>query len=1034
MKFRSLSRRRIPLLAAIAGIVAAPLILATVLSHFISSESLRQYLERQMNSRMKEYTFQIARAYFHPLSFSLDLDDLILIQDRHPFPPVAHLRRIHASVHWYELWRGKLVANFRFDHPAIHIDVNNIDEEKQSKVPFGKKGWQDAIQSIYPLKINRLTIRDGEITYVSAKPYNPLHAHGINLSARNIRNLEDAFQPYPSPIQGEGILFDSGRFSLDGRANFLQKPFAGFRGRFALSNIDLIYFNPLLIDHNLVVRKNGYLYAKGTWENAPRLTNLDIEELLLKEIGIDYLNLPERVIAEREEVKRAVKAAAGLRNKTETKIRVHKIEILDAAFGYEDKTLRPTVRLHIDHTNLALKNISNQYADGPGSFRLDGKFMGEAGIVVQGDYWMEKSRLTGEVDLERVSLSHFLPYLQKERNLRILGGSLSLAGNLDYAPRSSNFVVKQADLDDLDVEYLHLPDTVQKEKDRVDRARKSAKNLTNNAEKKFKIESANIRGARFAYEDKTAKPGYRFSIDHTNLSLRNISNQYADGPGSFRLDGKFMGEAGIAVHGEYWMEKSRLNGGVELERVSLSDFAPFLEKERNLQVRRGVVSLAGTLEYSPRDSALDIQRAEIEGLKIDYVHRRETSKKEREKARKVLKTSKGLVNRSTRKIKIESANIKDACFGYEDKEARPSFRLSLDHTNLSLQNISNQYADGPGIVRLDGKFMGTGSVDLEGSYWLETNRLESKFAFDQISLVPLTPFLARDQNLRVTKGIVSARGSLDYSPRKSDLVVDLAHINGLRVDYVHSPSTAAKEGEKFRKVTRSAQRASNRSDQKFQLDLVRLEDCVFAYTDRTAAPHYELFLDGAHGELVNLSNQRSEGLSHLDLEGKFMGSGKTTIRGTFLSETNRPDLDLRIAIEGTQMAAMTDLFQAYGKFDVKSGLFSFYSELKIRGTEMEGYAKPFLKDMEVYERDPAKRGDLGHWIYIKAVSGISKALKNRHREVATRARISGSFSNPEIDLVEVIGNLIRNALIEAIAPGLEGRGGESRSVSSGKRG
>ncbi|WP_018291704.1 DUF748 domain-containing protein [Verrucomicrobium sp. 3C] len=1032
MRFHTLYKHRVPLLALIAVIFAAPLLLATVFSHFISSETLRAYLERQMNSHLKEYTVRVGRAYFHPLSFSLDLDELLLMQDSHPFPPVAHLKRIHASVHWYEIWRGKLVASFRFEHPALNIDVNNINEERKSKVPLGKKGWQDAIQSIYPLKINLLTIRDGEITYVNVKPYKPLHAHAINLTAKNIRNTLRVFQAYPSPVQGEGVIFDSGTFALDGRANFLQQPFAGFQGRFTLANIDLIYFNPLLIDKNLLVRKDGFLYVKGTLENAPRKTDLDIEEILLKEIGIDYLNLPERVVAERETVKRAMKAAAGLRNKTETKIRLRKVEISDATFGYEDKTIQPSVRFSIEHTNLSLRNISNQYADGAGSFRLDGKFMGQSGIAIHGDYWLEKNRLKGEIDLQRIFLSHFLPYLEKERNLRIRSGAISLAGNVDYAPSSSHLEVKQADIDDLNVDYLHLPETVQREKERAERVEKSAKNLTNNAEKTFKIDSANIRGARFSYEDRTAKPGFRFYIDQTNISLKNVSNQFADGPGDFELDGKFMGEAGIAIHGDYWMEKKRLIGGVNLERVSLAYFTPFLEKEQNFRVRSGVVSVAGKVDYSPHDSDLDIQQAEIEGLKIDYVHRRETAKKEKEKVGKALKSSKSLVNNSTKKIKIESVKVKDACFVYEDKEARPNFRLSLDQTNLSLQNISNQFADGPATVQLDGKFMGSGSVDLEGSYLLEKSQLASKFSLEEISLLPLSPFLARDPNLKVRKGIVSASGSLNYSARKSDLVVDRANIQGLRVDYVHLRSTAAKEKEKFRKVTRSVQRESNRSDQKFKIDLVKLEDCVFAYTDQATDPPYELFLSGAHGQLVNLSNQRAEGLSHLDLQGKFMGTGNTEIRSTFLSETKRPDLNLWIAIDRTQMAVMSDFFKAYGKFDVKSGLFSFYSALKIRGAEMDGYAKPFLKDMEVYEKDPAKRSDFGHWIYLKTVSGVTKVLKNSHREVATKTRISGSLSNPSVDVMQAVGNLIRNALLEAITPGFEEEKGSGRALSSGR--
>ncbi|MGD9897160.1 MAG: DUF748 domain-containing protein [Candidatus Methylacidiphilaceae bacterium] len=1021
MRFHSLPKHRIPLLAGVAAIVAAPLLLATILSYFISSEALRSYLERQMNGHLKEYKFQIARAYFHPLSFSLDVDDLILIQESHPFPPVAHLRRIRARVHWYELWRGKLVANFQFDHPVFHIDRNNIDEERRSKVPFGKKGWQDAIQSIYPLKINLLTVRDGEIAYVNVQPYKPLIVRGINLSAKNIRNIRDPTRPYPSTVRGEGIIFDSGKFSVDGRANFLQKPFAGFQGRFTLSNIDLIYFNPLLIDKNLVVRKNGFLFAKGTLENAPRRTTLDIEEILLKEIGVDYLNLPETLLAERERVKRAMQAAAGFRNKAETKIRVRKVEISDAAFGYEDKTLKPSVRLYIDRTNLSLRNISNQYGDGPGSFRLDGKFMGQAGIVFHGDYWLESNRVKGGVELQHVPLSHFLPYLQKEQNLRLRAGTISLAGDLDYAPRSSDFAIKQADIDDLNLEYLHLPETVQREKERADRLRKSSKNLTNNRERKFRIESANIRGAHFAYEDRTAKPGFRFYVDQTNLSLKNLSNQYADGPGSLRLDGKFMGQGEIALHGDYWLEKNRVKGQIDLERIPLSCFGPFLEKEQNLRVREGAVSLAGAVDYSPTYSDFDVERAEIEGLKMDYVHRPDTAKREQQKAAKVLRTSKSLINHSSKKIKIESAQIKDAWLGYEDKTARPSYRFYLDHANISVRNFSNQFSDGPGRVSLDGSFMGTGGVNVEGSYWLQTNRLESRFDLEKISLSDFSPFLTRDKNLKVRGGVVSASGRLDYAHRSTELEVERADVRGLTVDYCRWPTTSRKENKGAAKPARWAKASGGERDNKFRIDDAGLEECAFAYRDEATHPRYDLFVNQVKGKLTDFGNQRAEGSSRLDLRGKFMGTGETLIRGTSLGGTKRPDIDLQVAIQGTEMAAMSDLFKAYGKFDVKSGLFSFYSELKIRGTEIDGYVKPFFKNMEIYDRDLEKRPDLSRWIYVKTMSGLSKALKNRRKEVATRARISGSTSNLDIDLMEVIGNLIRNALIEAINPGFEGR-------------
>lgn len=45
------------------------------------------------------------------------------------------------------------------------------------------------------------------------------------------------------------------------------------------------------------------------------------------------------------------------------------------------------------------------------------------------------------------------------------------------------------------------------------------------------------------------------------------------------------------------------------------------------------------------------------------------------------------------------------------------------------------------------------------------------------------------------------------------------------------------------------------------------------------------------------------------------------------------------------MTLMNDLLRSYGKFDVVAGSFSFYSELKARDGNIEGYVKPLFKGM-----------------------------------------------------------------------------------------
>ena len=372
----------------ILGSFAAVILIVAVLSYLIRSESLRRYMEDQMNRNLKGYTVHVGRAYFHPIAFSLDLEDLTLIQDANPKPPIASIRRLHAGVHWRELLRARLVADFLMDHPKLYINLTNVRKEEESKVPLKKKGWQQALESIYPLKINVFTIRDGEATYVDEGPYRPLHVSRINLRASNIRNIRSPEHVYPSSIHLEGTIFDKGMLTLDGHANFLQEPHIGLKADLDLVGMDLSYFKPITNRRNISVKK-GTVSAKGDLEYAPGITVVNLKNLEIKGVDVDYLHLPHTVAVEQERIEKAVQTAKELSNKPTSKIRIDVLKIGDSSFGYVNRTTTPNYRLFVDHAEMTLKNFSNQFAEGPASLELKGKFMGTGDTRVIGTFRSE---------------------------------------------------------------------------------------------------------------------------------------------------------------------------------------------------------------------------------------------------------------------------------------------------------------------------------------------------------------------------------------------------------------------------------------------------------------------------------------------------------------------------------------------------------------------------------------------------------------------------------------------------------------------
>jgi len=176
-----------------------------------------------------------------------------------------------------------------------------------------------------------------------------------------------------------------------------------------------------------------------------------------------------------------------------------------------------------------------------------------------------------------------------------------------------------------------------------------------------------------------------------------------------------------------------------------------------------------------------------------------------------------------------------------------------------------------------------------------------------------------------------------------------------------------------------------------------------------------LFFAGVGGALKGFTNQTAEGVSRLDLTGKFMGTGDTKVAATFRPAAQRPNLELKAEIVNAQMASMTDMFKAHAKFDVSAGLFSFYTELSMNNDAVKGYVKPLFEDMRVTD---LRDRNLIEKAYVAAAKVAAKVMESRRtQKVATVTDISGPLERPNASFGQALVNLLRNAFTRAILPG-----------------
>lgn len=370
------------------GVIAFLTIIIIVGSYF-ADEPLRRYMERKINATLKDYSVDIEKLSFHPIGLSLDLSNFVLRQKANPTPPVAEIERIHASLHWGAILHARVVGDFEMTNPKFYINLKNLKTESARNYPIKREDWQDVALTIYPLQINEFRITNGEFTYIDVDPSRPLKINSMNAVAHNIRNVRQPNDQYPSEIQVQAVLLNSGKLDMAGRANFLLKPFMGINVDATLEGMDLTYFKPIAERKNIAIRR-GTVALAGHVEFAPKKRIFNIKNLTIDRADAEYFHVAEATSAEKQTAAKAKETAKELANKPQTLIKAETIVIRKSEFGVVNKAKKPPYRIFLNDLTLEIKNFSNHFSEGPAELNLFGKFMGSGETTAEATFRPEK--------------------------------------------------------------------------------------------------------------------------------------------------------------------------------------------------------------------------------------------------------------------------------------------------------------------------------------------------------------------------------------------------------------------------------------------------------------------------------------------------------------------------------------------------------------------------------------------------------------------------------------------------------------------
>ncbi len=206
-----------------------------------------------------------------------------------------------------------------------------------------------------------------------------------------------------------------------------------------------------------------------------------------------------------------------------------------------------------------------------------------------------------------------------------------------------------------------------------------------------------------------------------------------------------------------------------------------------------------------------------------------------------------------------------------------------------------------------------------------------------------------------------------------------------------------------------------------KLNRFEINDGEVHYRDFHSDPKVDILANKIHVVAENLSNAKHEkGVLPSTVKATAAVYNGTASLDMKLDPLNKdPIFDLNARVTTIEIARLNDFLKAYGNFDVEKGTLSLYTEAAAKNNILTGYTKPIIKDLKVvsWKEDKDKPVKL---LWESIVEGVSWLLTNHRKDqLATRADFEGRLDQPDVDTWSIIGQLLRNAFIQALYPSLE---------------
>ena len=202
---------------------------------------VRDYVNRKL-SEMEDYRGHVAEVDLHLWrgAYSIHEVEIKKTSGRVPVPffsaPVIDL-----SVEWKALFNGALVGEVNFERPKINLV--NAASKANSQAPLDEP-WTQKVRELFPLKINRFTVNNGEVHYrdYSKTPDVDVVLDRLDIVATNLTNSTKVAETLKANIEMKGRPLREGSFTAEINLDpYAAKP--TFAMKSEVDGLPLVKFN-----------------------------------------------------------------------------------------------------------------------------------------------------------------------------------------------------------------------------------------------------------------------------------------------------------------------------------------------------------------------------------------------------------------------------------------------------------------------------------------------------------------------------------------------------------------------------------------------------------------------------------------------------------------------------------------------------------------------------------------------------------------------------------------------------------------------